>query len=439
MTEEETNEETEAASIAQSSLIMNKKKLPHLAVSNKLPLRHHNLSLPPISSASKSPPNLSISSSKNSPTSPVNNRRIRKRIVTKLSTDDGDELDSSFSSCDLEEDGTELRELERLRTDNARLREENDRLMDRLDDERRVDERSWHDGIINSLTSVISPKSKNQNRDNITSTRNRRPGSVRAKYKVVVQEPDVDNGSFSKSRHSFKFPTNHQEGDGKEKNGNNGNNAQFYRKDEESNNDGLDNLEIVQSMSNVSNLLETESFRALFLDRASWLVGLLILQSISGFILQSNENMLQEHLAIVNFLTMLVGAGGNAGNQASVQAIRGLAIGWLNPITTRAFLRREGKMALCLAVTLGLTGFIRAALFETDSAETIAITTSLIAIVLISVALGSLLPLGMVKCRIDPAHSSTTIQVLMDILGVSITCLVSSYILNISSLKDEAL
>ena len=93
-------------------------------------------------------------------------------------------------------------------------------------------------------------------------------------------------------------------------------------------------------------------------------------------------------------------------------------------------------MALCLALTLGLTGFIRAALFETDIAETIAITSSLLAIVLISVALGSLLPLGMMKCRIDPAHSSTTIQVLMDILGVTITCGVSSYVLNIASVND---
>lgn len=42
-------------------------------------------------------------------------------------------------------------------------------------------------------------------------------------------------------------------------------------------------------------------------------------------------------------------------------------------------------------------------------------------IVFISVLLGAALPLFMQLCGIDPAHSSTTIQVLMDILGVTIT------------------
>mmetsp|Transcript_42679 Transcript_42679/g.77955 ORF Transcript_42679/g.77955 Transcript_42679/m.77955 type:complete len:286 (+) Transcript_42679:146-1003(+) len=65
-----------------------------------------------------------------------------------------------------------------------------------------------------------------------------------------------------------------------------------------------------------------------FLDamksRANWLVGLLALQSCSGFILSRNEMLLQDHPVIVYFLTMLVGAGGNAGNQASVRVIRGI-------------------------------------------------------------------------------------------------------------------
>lgn len=60
-------------------------------------------------------------------------------------------------------------------------------------------------------------------------------------------------------------------------------------------------------------------FGSMILDRAGWLVGLLVLQSMSSFIIQRNETMLQKHLVIVRFLTMLVGAGGNAGNQASVR------------------------------------------------------------------------------------------------------------------------
>jgi len=62
-----------------------------------------------------------------------------------------------------------------------------------------------------------------------------------------------------------------------------------------------------------------QTFWQQFKDRCSWLVGLLILQSCSSFILKRNEELLESHLDIYNFLTMLVGAGGNAGNQACVR------------------------------------------------------------------------------------------------------------------------
>jgi len=63
----------------------------------------------------------------------------------------------------------------------------------------------------------------------------------------------------------------------------------------------------------------TVSFMDAMRDRANWLVGLLALQSCSGFILSHNEALLERHPVIIYFLTMLVGAGGNAGNQASVR------------------------------------------------------------------------------------------------------------------------
>ena len=89
-----------------------------------------------------------------------------------------------------------------------------------------------------------------------------------------------------------------------------------------------DSIESIESRIHGRSLVSTEtktsdqqkhnSFSAVVSDRAGWLVGLLILQSMSSFIISRNEKLLQQHLVIVRFLTMLVGAGGNAGNQASV-------------------------------------------------------------------------------------------------------------------------
>lgn len=172
------------------------------------------------------------------------------------------------------------------------------------------------------------------------------------------------------------------------------------------------------------------SFGQALRDRAIWLVGLLILQSFSGIILSRNELLISNHPFLVYFLTMLVGAGGNAGNQASVRVIRGLALGTLNEKTQSQFLLRELKMAMALSSLLTLTGFIRAAAFATPMPEAIAITAALFLIVFSSICLGAILPLGLKRIGIDPAHSSTSIQVIMDILGVLFAVGVSSLLLD---------
>lgn len=56
-------------------------------------------------------------------------------------------------------------------------------------------------------------------------------------------------------------------------------------------------------------------------------MGLLILQSSSSFVLSGYSDLLERHLVVTLFLTMLVGAGGNAGNQSAIKVIRGLVRG----------------------------------------------------------------------------------------------------------------
>jgi Mg/Co/Ni transporter MgtE len=132
---------------------------------------------------------------------------------------------------------------------------------------------------------------------------------------------------------------------------------------------------------------------------------------------------------------MLVGAGGNAGNQASVRVIRGIAVGALSPNNHKVqlqFLFRELKMAIGLSVIVAMVGFLRTILFHsiTPLSEAIAITVALYMIVFTSVCLGAILPFLLQRLRIDPAHSSTSIQVIMDILGVYLTVAVTSLLLD---------
>lgn len=177
---------------------------------------------------------------------------------------------------------------------------------------------------------------------------------------------------------------------------------------------------------------EDPSFINNMVDRGSWLIGLLVFQSFSSFILAYNEKLLQTHPAIIYFLTMLVGAGGNAGNQATVRVIRELALGRLPDGSRVAFVLREVCMGFALSIIVGIFGYVRVYLNGgVTPSETVTVTIALMMIVFISIVVGALLPILFQMLRLDPANSSTTIQVIMDISGVMITCFAATLILDI--------
>lgn len=126
-------------------------------------------------------------------------------------------------------------------------------------------------------------------------------------------------------------------------------------------------------------------------SRGRWLLGLLVLQSMSSFVLDSYQDLLKEHLVVTLFLTMLVGAGGNAGNQSAIKIIRGLATGSLKP--TAAGIRRAMQQQLAVGLMLGLGlaagGWVRVYITNGDPLNATAISISLFLIVLCSVLAGT--------------------------------------------------
>jgi Mg/Co/Ni transporter MgtE len=196
----------------------------------------------------------------------------------------------------------------------------------------------------------------------------------------------------------------------------------------------LDEMGVSHRIDDITDIIEDSqdsSFLRGLTDRSTWLIGLLVFQSLSSYILRHNEALLQSHPIIVHFLTMLVGAGGNAGNQATVRAIRGIALGTLTNKTAMEFVLKELSMAFALSIILGLFGFLRVYFLSASSfAECLAICIALVMIVFSSIVCGAILPILFNALGIDPAHSSTSIQVIMDISGVVITCFVATTMLD---------
>lgn len=169
------------------------------------------------------------------------------------------------------------------------------------------------------------------------------------------------------------------------------------------------------------------------LSRGRWLVALLVLQSSSSFILDSYQELIKQHLVVTLFLTMLVGAGGNAGNQSAIKVIRGLATGTIKPTASsmRKVLQQQAAVALLLGTGLSVAGWLRVYLTNGDMLNSTAIAMALFLIVCTSVLFGAALPFGLARFGVDPANAGTSIQVLMDCLGVLITCVCCHYVLDV--------
>ena len=173
---------------------------------------------------------------------------------------------------------------------------------------------------------------------------------------------------------------------------------------------------------------ESTLYQTVF-GRVRMLAVLMIFQSFSGFILDGYSAFIQRNMFVTLYLTMLVGAGGNAGNQSAVSVIRSLATGAVARGDLHRVLCRETLHALFEGALLTMVGFWRVYLWQGELRSTVAVCVALFAITSISVVVGCVLPFAFDHLGMDPAHAGPAIQVVMDVMGVSITCAVCSFLM----------
>jgi magnesium transporter len=174
---------------------------------------------------------------------------------------------------------------------------------------------------------------------------------------------------------------------------------------------------------------ETPFFR-MFYERCSILIVLLIAQTFSSLILEKYQATISGFL--LYFITMLVSTGGNASSQTSAIVIQGMASGEINSSNMFKFMRREFLMAGIIALVLGAFSFAR--IFLTHGGGhirgSLAVSLALAIIVMVSVVLGSCIPLILKRLRLDPAYSAGPgLATLMDVLGLLIYCYIGKLIL----------
>jgi magnesium transporter len=139
-------------------------------------------------------------------------------------------------------------------------------------------------------------------------------------------------------------------------------------------------------------------------NRIIWLLVLMLSATITGAIITSFENSLTVLPALIAFIPMLMGAGGNAGAQSSTVIIRGMALGEITLNDVLKVLWREIRVGLICGLALGIANFIRIFLMnEKNAMLSLVVTLSLCVTLIVAKSIGCTLPILAKKLKTDPA------------------------------------
>ncbi|MBU1045375.1 MAG: magnesium transporter [Candidatus Omnitrophica bacterium] len=165
----------------------------------------------------------------------------------------------------------------------------------------------------------------------------------------------------------------------------------------------------------------TSTVREIIGRRAGWLVFLVVFDFLTGTVLKTFQDTLSSVVALVFFIPMLLGAGGNAGTQSSITVIRALATGDVGFDNIKTVLRLELMAALLMGLIVGLLAFGRAMLLESDPIIALVVGATMFLIVLLAICTGVSLPFISKKMGLDPAVLAGPITTsVVDIIGLII-------------------
>lgn len=171
--------------------------------------------------------------------------------------------------------------------------------------------------------------------------------------------------------------------------------------------------------------------RSLVRSRVVWLLVLAIGATLTVQVLEVFEGTLEQVVALSLFIPLIIGTGGNTGNQAATTVTRALALGDVRPADSLAVALREIRTGAALGMLLGGIGFVVAGLvYGSDFGTVIGLT--LLALCTMAATVGGLMPILARALRADPAvFSNPFISTFVDAAGLIVYFLVAKAVLGI--------
>ena len=171
--------------------------------------------------------------------------------------------------------------------------------------------------------------------------------------------------------------------------------------------------------------------RSLVRSRVVWLLVLALGAALTVQVLEVFEGTIEQVVALSLFVPLIIGTGGNTGNQAATTVTRALALGDVRPRDVLRVTLLEIRTGLTLGLVLGGVGWAVAGLvYGVDLGMVIGLT--LLALCTIAATVGGVMPLLAQAVRADPAvFSNPFITTFVDATGLVVYFLIAKAVLGL--------
>lgn len=167
----------------------------------------------------------------------------------------------------------------------------------------------------------------------------------------------------------------------------------------------------------------------LYRRRVGWLLVLVFVNIFSGAGIAAFESTIEAMVALVFFLPVLIGSGGNAGSQSATLMIRALATGDVAASDWFRLLGKELGVSLLLGVTMAM-GVAAISHFRTPEV-TLVVAVTMTIVVIWGSLVGMSLPFVLTRFGLDPAAASAPLVTsLADISGILIYFSIATWYLH---------
>lgn len=181
------------------------------------------------------------------------------------------------------------------------------------------------------------------------------------------------------------------------------------------------------------------AFFSLIKKRATWLIVLFVGEMLTATAMGYFDAEISKAVVLALFVPLIISSGGNCGSQAATLIIRAMALKELTVKDWWFVMRREILSGLTLGFILGTIGFVRITVWQNlhfyDYGPhwfllALTIFFSLIGIVMWGTLSGSMIPIVLKRCKLDPATSSAPlVATLVDVTGLVIYFSIAAIIL----------